>query len=177
MCLIEIIPISAQSLSEAEVSATMNRGFELYKTKQYSDALDAFLIVSANVDASKSEVERQVHVCSQMMACACYYFEKRYYEGYKLAKSLIAGKLSEDEKTETYKYYCKNGYMLALSYIKQDEQGYAEYKKGRDLLLEIEPYATGNLKDVIMQMVPLIWSIEGGLNICSNKSVSLNLLV
>ena len=94
-CLLVVLPVLAQALSEAEVTATMYRAFELQKAKRYSDALNAFLIVGANVDANKSEVERQMYVCSQTMACACYYSMKRYSEGYQLTQKLISSKFKE----------------------------------------------------------------------------------
>lgn len=160
-CLLTIIPVFAQNLSEAEVTSTMYRAFELHKTKQYSAALDDFLAVGANVDANKSEAERQVYVCSQTMACTCYYFVKRYNEGYQLAKRLISGNLTDSEKEDIYKYYVLNGYMVACDYIKQDEKGNADYKKGRDLLLEIAPYANDKLKGYVLPKIPLTLYFEG----------------
>lgn len=160
-CLLWIVPISAQTLSDAEVTATMYQAFELHKNKQYSEALDAFLIVGANVDASKSEVERQVYVCSQTMACACYYSIERYDDGYQLAKKLISGKLADSEKKDIYRYYVLNGYMVACDFIQKDENGYAEYRKGRELLNEIAPYADKELKGYVLPKIPLTWYFEG----------------
>ena len=160
-CLLWIVPISAQTLSDAEVTATMYQAFELHKNKQYSEALDAFLIVGANVDASKSEVERQVYVCSQTMACACYYSIERYDDGYQLAKKLISGKLADSEKKDIYRYYVLNGYMVACDFIQKDENGYAEYRKGRELLYEIAPYADKELKGYVLSKIPLTWYFEG----------------
>ena len=136
-CLLTIIPVFAQNLSEAEVTSTMYRAFELHKAKRYAEALDAFLIVGANVDANKSEVERQVYVCSQTMACACHYSIEQYAEGYQLAKKLIAGKLANSEKKDIYHYYVLNGYMIACDFIQRDENGNAEYQRGKEILLEI----------------------------------------
>jgi CHAT domain-containing protein len=160
-CLLWIVPISAQTLSDAEVTATMYQAFELHKNKQYSEALDAFLIVGANVDASKSEVERQIYVCSQTMACACYYSIERYDDGYQLAKKLISGKLADSEKKDIYRYYVLNGYMVACDFIQKDENGYAEYRKGRELLYEIAPYADKELKGYVLPKIPLTWYFEG----------------
>ena len=50
VCLLTTISAFAQNLSEAEVTSTMYRAFELHKAKRYAEALDAFLIVGANVD-------------------------------------------------------------------------------------------------------------------------------
>ena len=160
-CLLWIVPISAQTLSDAEVTSTMYQAFELHKNKQYSEALDAFLIVGANVDASKSEVERQVYVCSQTMACACYYSIERYDDGYQLAKKLISGKLADSEKKDIYRYYVLNGYMIACDFILKDENGYADYRKGRELLYEIAPYADKELKGYVLPKIPLTWHFEG----------------
>ena len=160
-CLLTIIPVFAQNLSEAEVTSTMYRAFELHKAKRYAEALNAFLIVGANVDANKSEVERQVYVCSQTMACACHYSIEQYTEGYQLAKKLIAGKLEDSEKKDIYHYYVLNGYMIACDFIQRDENGNAEYQRGRELLLEIAPYADEQLKGYVLPKIPLTWYFEG----------------
>ena len=160
-CLLTIIPVFAQNLSEDDVIATMNRAFELHKAKRYAEALDAFLIVGANVDANKSEVERQVYICSQTMACACHYSIEQYTEGYQLAKRLISGKLTDSEKKDIYKYYVLNGYMIACDFIQKDENENAEYQRGRELLLEIAPYADEELKGYVLPKIPLTWYFEG----------------
>lgn len=161
VCLLTTISAFAQNLSEAEVTSTMYRAFELHKAKRYAEALDAFLIVGANVDANKSEVERQVYVCSQTMACACHYSIEQYAEGYQLAKKLIAGKLANSEKKDIYHYYVLNGYMIACDFIQRDENGNAEYQRGRELLLEIAPYADEQLKGYVLPKIPLTWYFEG----------------
>lgn len=163
-CLLTIIPIFAQNLSEAEVTSTMYRAFELHKAKRYAEALNAFLIVGANVDANKSEVERQVYVCSQTMACACHYSIEQYAEGYLLAKKLIAGKLANSEKKDIYNYYVLNGYMIACDFIQKDENGNAEYQRGRELLLEIAPYADEQLKGYVLPKISHTWYFEGASN-------------
>lgn len=164
VCLLTTISDFAQNLSEAEVTSTMYRAFELHKAKRYAEALDAFLIVGANVDANKSEVERQVYVCSQTMACACHYSIEQYAEGYQLAKKLIAGKLANSEKKDIYHYYVLNGYMIACDFIQKDENGNAEYQRGRELLLEIAPYADEQLKGYVLPKIPLTWYFEGASN-------------
>ena len=161
VCLLTTISAFAQNLSEAEVTSTMYRAFELHKAKRYAEALDAFLIVGANVDANKSEVERQVYVCSQTMACACHYSIEQYTEGYQLAKKLIAGKLVDSEKKDIYYYYVLNGYMIACHFIQKDENGNAEYQRGREILLEIAPYADEQLKEYVLPKIPLTWYFEG----------------
>lgn len=164
VCFLTTISAFAQNLSEAEVTSTMYRAFELHKAKRYAEALDAFLIVGVNVDPSKSEVERQVYVCSQTMACACHYSIEQYPEGYQLAKKLIAGKLKDSEKKDIYHYYVLNGYMIACDFIQKDENGNAEYQRGRELLLEIAPYADEQLKGYVLPKIPLTWYFEGASN-------------
>ena len=161
VCVSAIIPVSAQKLSEAGVTSTMYRAFELHKAKRYAEALDAFLIVGRNVDANKSEVDRQVYVCSQTMACACHYSIEQYTEGYQLAKKLIAGGLADGEKKDIFHYYVLNGYMVACDFIQKDENGNAEYQRGRELLLEIAPYADEELKGYVLPKIPLTWYFEG----------------
>ena len=159
-CLLTIIPVFAQNLSEAEVTSTMYRAFELYKNKQYSEALEAFLIVGANVDARKSEVERQVYVCSQTMACACHYSIEQYTEGYQLAKRLITGKLADSEKKDIYNYYVLNGYNTALGYMKDSQS--CQPKKARVILLDILPYCTNERdKNTVISNIALAWYYEG----------------
>ena len=160
-CLLTIIPVFAQNLSEAEVTSTMYRAFELHKAKRYAEALEAFLIVGSNVDANNSEVERQVYVCSQTMACACHYSIEQYTKGYQLAKKLLSGKLADSEKEDIYHYYVLNGYMIACDFIQTDENGNAEYPRGRELLLEIAPYADEELKGYVLPKIPLTWYFEG----------------
>lgn len=161
VCVLTIVPVFAQKLSEAEVISTMYRAFELHKAKRYAEALEAFLTVGANVDTNKSEVERQVYVCSQTMACACHNSIEQYTEGYQLAKKLIADKLADSEKNDIYHYYVLNGYMIACDFIQKDEHGNAEYQRGRELLLEIAPYADEVLKGYILPKIPLTWYFEG----------------
>ena len=52
-CFLAITSVYAQTLFEAKVTTTMYRAFELHKTKQYTEALEAFLTVGENVDACK----------------------------------------------------------------------------------------------------------------------------
>lgn len=160
VCSITVLSVYAQGLSEAEITATMYRAFELHKTHQYDDALDAFLLVGRNVDANRSEVERQVYVCSQTMACACHFSVKQYEKGYLLAKQLISSKLADSEKKDIYRYYTLNGYMLSSYLTIQGEYENADYKKARDILIEVAPYATDDLKECIISRIPLVWYKE-----------------
>lgn len=80
------LQMQAQTLTEAEVTAKMNEAFALNNAKKTAEALDAFLLVGRNTEQQRNEVEHQVYVCSQTMACMCYETLKRYEEAYLLAK-------------------------------------------------------------------------------------------
>ena len=164
VCLLTTISAFAQNLSEAEVTSTMYRAFELHKAKRYAEALDAFLIVGANVDANKSEVARQVYVCSQTMACACRYSIEQYTEGYQLAKMLIATNLAEDEKRSVYPQYVRNGYEYAKRLGKLKE-----FDKARNILHSLISYADTQSKTVILQRIKFLWYIEASYHIENEK--------
>ncbi len=155
------LKLQAQSLSAEEVIATMNRAFELNKNENYVEALKSFLIVGKNTEQQSTEEERQVYVCSQTMACACYELTGQYEKGYLLAKKLLQGSLSEAEKKDISYQYVLNGYMVACGLIKRDETGRAQYKLGREIFQEIAPYANGQLKRYVLPKIPLSWYFEG----------------
>ena len=94
------LQMQAQTLTEAEVTAKMNEAFVLNNAKKTAEALDAFLLVGKNTEQQRNEVEHQVYVCSQAMACMCYETLKRYEEAYQLAKKLMSGGLTEKEKKD-----------------------------------------------------------------------------
>lgn len=158
ICLFSYVYSYAQTLTEAEVCGVMNRGLELHKNKQYSEALEAFLTIGANVDASKSEGERQVYVCSQTKACSCYYSLERYGEGYQLAKTLISTKLGDKEKSKVYSQYVMNGYKLATQLMKFDIES---LKEARSIFWEIEPYTDEQNKKYVVSGIPCTWYYEG----------------
>lgn len=95
-----MLQLKAQTLSEAEVTAKMTEAFELNKANRKAEALELFLLVGENTKQQRSEGERQVYVCSQMMACMCYEGLKQYKDGYLLAEKLLLGKLNEQERKE-----------------------------------------------------------------------------
>lgn len=161
ICFISTVQIEAQNLTEAEVSAIMYRAFELQMAGDYIEALDNFLIVGENTKLQRTELERQVYVISQTMACSCYYSAKQYNEGYMLAKKLISVKLDESEKTDVYHQYALNGYMVARGFMRDDENGNKDYQKARELLLEIVPYTDEQLKEYVLPKIPLTWYFEG----------------
>ena len=116
------LQMQAQRLTEAEVTAKMNEAFVLSNANKTAEALDAFLIVGKNTEQQRNEVEHQVYVCSQTMACMCYETLKRYEEAYLLAKKLLSGSLTEKEKKEVAHLYAMNGYMYATSFMPGDNR-------------------------------------------------------
>ena len=151
------LQMQAQTLTEAEVTAKMNEAFALNKAKKTAEALDAFLIVGKNTEQQRNEVEHQVYVCSQTMACMCYETLKRYEEAYLLAKKLMSCRLTENEKKDVAHLYAMNGYMYATSFMHRDNRQLA---KARAILEEIMPYANGKVREYALSKIPLAWYFE-----------------
>lgn len=151
-----VMPIKAQTLTETEVTAIMNSAFELHNSKRYSEALEAFLTVGKNTEQQRYEDERRVYVCSQTMACSCYYMTEQYDECYILAKKLIAGKLDDSEKRDVCRQYVLSGYMVAAK-LKRAGQ----YAQARELLQNLIPYADEQLKKYVLPAISLNWYFEG----------------
>ena len=149
--------MQAQTLTEAEVTAKMNEAFALSNAKKTAEALDAFLIVGKNTEQQRNDVERQVYVCSQTMACACYETLKHYKEAYLLAKKLMDSALTEKERKDAGHLYAMNGYMYATSFMHKDNR---QLVKARAILEEIMPYAEGKVKEYAMPKIPLSWYFE-----------------
>ena len=152
------LQMQAQTLTEAEVTAKMNEAFVLNNAKKTAEALDAFLLVGRNTEQQRNEVEHQVYVCSQTMACMCYETLKRYEEAYLLAKKLVTGSLTEKEKKDVGHLYAMNGYMYATSFMHRDNRQLA---KARAILEEIMPYADGKVREYVLPKIPLSWYFEG----------------
>ena len=152
------LQMQAQTLTEAEVTAKMNEAFALNNAKKTAEALDAFLLVGRNTEQQRKEVERQVYVCSQTMACMCYETLKRYEDAYLLAKKLMSGSLTEKEKKDVAHLYAMNGYMYATSFMPGDNR---ELVKARTILEEIMPYADGKVREYALPKIPLSWYLEG----------------
>ena len=152
------LQMQAQTLTEAEVTAKMNEAFALNNAKKTAEALDAFLLVGRNTEQQRNEVEHQVYVCSQMMACMCYETLKRYEEAYLLAKKLMSGGLTEKEKKDVGHLYAMNGYMYATSFMHGDNRQLA---KVRAILEEIMPYADDRVREYALPKIPLSWYLEG----------------
>lgn len=152
------LQMQAQTLTEAEVTAKMNEAFALNNAKKTAEALDAFLLVGRNTEQQRNEVEHQVYVCSQTMACMCYETLKRYEEAYLLAKKLMSGGLTEKEKKDVGHLYAMNGYMYATSFMHGDNR---QLVKARYILEEIMPYADGYVREYALPKIPLSWYLEG----------------
>ena len=152
------LQMQAQALTEAEVTAKMNEAFASNNAKKTAEALDAFLLVGRNTEQQRNEVEHQVYVCSQTMACMCYETLKRYEEAYLLAKKLMSGDLTEKEKNDVAHLYAMNGYMYATSFMHRNNRQLA---KARAILEEIMPYADGKVREYALPKIPLSWYFEG----------------
>lgn len=152
------LQMQAQTLTEAEVTAKMNEAFALNNAKKTAEALDAFLLVGRNTEQQRNEVEHQVYVCSQTMACMCYETLKRYEEAYLLAKKLMSGSLTEKEKKDVGHLYAMNGYMYATSFMHGDNR---QLVKARTILEDIMPYADDRVREYALPKIPLSWYLEG----------------
>lgn len=152
------LQMQAQTLTEAEVTAKMNEAFALNNAKKTAEALDAFLLVGRNTEQQRNEVEHQVYVCSQTMACMCYETLKRYEEAYLLAKKLMSSGLTEKEKNDVAHLYAMNGYMYATSFMHRDNR---QLVKARTILEDIMPYADGKVRKYALPKIPLSWYFEG----------------
>lgn len=152
------LQMQAQALTEAEVTAKMNEAFALNNAKKTAEALDAFLLVGRNTEQQRNEVEHQVYVCSQTMACLCYETLKRYEGAYLLAKKLISSGLTEKEKKDVGHLYAMNGYMYATSFMHGDNRQLA---KVRAILEDIMLYADDRVREYALPKIPLSWYLEG----------------
>ena len=152
------LQMQAQTLTEVEVTAKMNEAFALNNAKKTAEALDAFLLVGKNTEQQRNEVEHQVYLCSQTMACMCYETLKRYEEAYLLAKKLMSGRLIENEKKDVAHLYAMNGYMYATSIMHGDNRQLA---KVRAILEDIMPYADDRVREYALPKIPLSWYLEG----------------
>lgn len=152
--------MNSQTMTDAEITSKMYEAFALNKEKKTAEALDAFLLVGEQTAKQQTEDERQVYVCSQLMACSCLQTLKRYEEGYRLAKKLMEGKLLESERKNVESEYAYNGYMYAVDFIKTDKTR-SEHEYGRQILSEIAPYANDFLRPYILPKIPYSWYADG----------------
>lgn len=161
VCYLFMTQTIAQSLNEIEVSAIVDRAFELGKEKKYAEAIEAFLIVGSNTEQQRTDAERDVYVISQTMACLYYELTGCYRESYLLAKKLLSGKLKKSEKDLLYDQYVRSGFLYVKSLIKGDDKSISDYQEAREILIEIAPFANGQQKEYVLQGIPSMWYKEG----------------
>ena len=83
------LPLLAQNLSEADVTALMTKAFQLNQADNFQEALHGFLKVVENTKLQRTENERMVYVLSQTMAIMCYERLEQYQEGFILCEKLL----------------------------------------------------------------------------------------
>ena len=150
--------LSAQELTEAEVSQILTDAFTQNKAGNYQAALEGFLKVGENTKMQRTEAERQVYVCSQTMAVFCFEQLKQYDKGIQLSETLLQGKLLDNEREDIQHLYVMNGYFKATSCLKKTSRRYTD---AREVLTKVLPYADGDMKSKILQKIPLSWYFEG----------------
>ena len=151
------LQMQAQTMTEDEIMAKLNEASALYKARKTAEALDAFLLIGKNMEQQRTEIEHQIYVYCQTKACKCYETLNRYEEAYLLAKKLISGSLTEQEKKNVAHLYAMNGYMYATSFMHRDNRQLA---KARAILEEIMPYADGKVREYALPKIPLSWYFE-----------------
>lgn len=150
--------LSAQELTEAEVSQILTDAFTQNKAGNYQAALEGFLKVGENTKMQRTEAERQVYVGSQTMAVFCFEQLKQYDKGIQLSETLLQGKLLDNEREDIQHLYVMNGYFKATSCLKKTSRRYTD---AREVLTKVLPYADGDMKSKILQKIPLSWYFEG----------------
>ena len=158
-----INPIMAQTFVKDEVVTMLNRASELKQDGNNTEAIKLFIEVGKQTEGLNNEEERQIYVFCQIMVSSCYFANKQYAEGYRLAKSLLMASLNDEEKDFLYRQYVQNGYKLACDLIRHDANDIADYKRARELLEELAPYADEQLEGYVLPKIPQTWYSEGSL--------------
>lgn len=156
--LFSYLPLLAQSLSEAEVTALMTNAFQLNQADNFQEALHGFLRVGENTKLQRTENERMVYVLSQTMAIMCYERLEQYQDGFILSEKLLKEKLTDKEKADVEHLYVMNGYFMATSFMRRDNSRYSE---ARALFDKILPYADKDMRKRILPKIPMSWYFEG----------------
>lgn len=151
------LQMQAQTMTEDEIMAKLNEASALDNAKKTAEALDAFLLIGKNMEQQRTEVEHQIYVYCQAKACMCYETLKRYKEAYLLAKKLMSGSLTENEKKDVAHLYAMNGYMYATSFMHGNNR---QLVKARTILEGIMPYADGKVREYALPKIPLSWYFE-----------------
>lgn len=100
-----INPIMAQTSVKDEVVIMLNQALKLKQNGDYAGATRLFAAVGKQMQGLNNEEERQIYVFSQIMVCSCYYANKQYSEGYRLAKNLLLSSLNNEEKVLLNRQY------------------------------------------------------------------------
>ena len=160
-CVLTIIPVFAQDLSDMRLDEMLNRATALQQAGKYSEAIDIFSEVVKYTEKSSTEKERQVYAICQILISSCYYDNEQYSEGYQVAKNMLNSNLSDEEKRWVHSKYVDNGYQLAISLMIQNETRSADYRQARALLEELTPYANESRRERLLSRIALTWYFEG----------------
>lgn len=158
LCLSIQTVLFAQELTETEVAELMNNSFLQNQAGKHEEALEGFLKVGHNTKKQRTEVERQVYVCSQTMAVMCYERLKKYQEGLVLSEKLLKENLTDKERADVQHLYVMNGYFVGTSFMKSSNRHYSE---ARALFHKILPFADVNMRNRIQSRIPMSWYFEG----------------
>lgn len=160
------VSLAAQNLSVSQVTELMNTAFAQHKAGNNQEALNNFLLVGQNTNKQRTEYERQVYVCSQIMAVMCYESLERYSDGFKLSEELLKGQLAVNERKNLEHLYVMNGYFLATSYMHDDIRRYADARLIFDKIL---PLAGADMRERIRTKIPMAWYFEGTISQIQQK--------
>lgn len=152
------LALMAQNMSETEVRELMNEAFLLNNSGNYRDALAAFLKVGQKTKEWRTEDERKVYLCSQTMAVMCLESLEQYEDGYILSGKLLEDDVRGDEKKDLQHMFVNNGYLTALTYMRNNNCRYEEAGK---ILERILPLADTDMSMRIKKQMSTLWYFEG----------------
>ena len=155
------LQMGAQNLSEAEVTSRMTQALELEKAGKTAEALELFLAVGEHTKLQRSEEERQAYVRSQTMVCECYEQLGQYEEGFQLAKRMLEGQINDSEREDLLQHYVLSGYVYACNCIQGEKAGREDFKRGREIITEILPYADSLIYEKASLRIPYSWYFDG----------------
>lgn len=150
--------INAQGISDMELIDALNRATALQNDGKWNEALNVFLFIGENTSLQRNEVEREVYVFTQMMACQCYGLIGKYEEGYNLAKKLLNGKLTAKETKRIRNSLVSNGYMYAYQCLHNDKE---DLKKAVYLFEELLPFIDDETKIKVKNKIAYAWYNQG----------------
>ncbi|MBR5132641.1 MAG: CHAT domain-containing protein [Alistipes sp.] len=154
--------VSAQRLSEKEISAAMSRAETLYSNENYKEALSVFLSVAANIDASATDAsQREILLRSQFMAVVCHYELGDYDKAYKLSKTLFESNPQCTYRETITQLYVSSGVSLAAEILQQFTPGVTQFESMRGMLEELRPLADSDAHQLIEHLVLLDFQLKG----------------